>query len=347
MNVHISYKIPKTPDIDKEIHHWTAKVEKRLQVFRPELIHLKGLVEQNTPREGATMALNLRLPSGQMAAQESAQNPTAAVKAAFNDLLGQISRHKDLLRNSHRWRRRHVRGGQAAPEVPFEETLASLPPTTATGEDIRSFINASLRRLTLFVERELILRQDCGQLASGSFTPEEIVDEAVARALDEKIEKPDRLGIEPWLYRLAIQSMDELASRLSGNGSEVNLQGLRQRRNELASDEPRLQFHQPDEAMTTESGIADGRAPSPEEIAYTDEMITLVQFALRGAKPEDREVFILHALEGFSVEEIAAITDRKSEQIHAAIGRARDKLRQAFPVNNPFKKKALEQAATY
>ena len=60
MNVHISYKIPKTPDIDKEIHHWTAKVEKRLQVFRPELIHLKGLVEQNTPREGATVALNPR-----------------------------------------------------------------------------------------------------------------------------------------------------------------------------------------------------------------------------------------------------------------------------------------------
>jgi RNA polymerase sigma factor (sigma-70 family) len=344
MNVHISYKIPKTPDIDKEIHHWTAKVEKRLQVFRPDLIHLKGLVEQNTPREGATVALNLRLPSGQMAAQESAPNPTVAVKAAFDDLLSQISRHKELLRNSHRWRRRRVREDRTAPEVPLEQTLASVPPATATVEDIRSYINASLRRLTLFVERELILREDSGQPA---FTPEEIVDEAVARALDEKMEKPDRLGIEPWLYRLALQAMDDLSSRLSGNGSEVNLQGLRQRRNESASDEPRLQFHQPDEAMTTESAIADGRAASPEEMAYTDEMITLVQFALRRAKPEDREVFILHALEGFSVEEIAVITDRKPEQIHSSIGRALYQLRHAFPVNNPFPKKLLEQAATY
>lgn len=347
MNVHISYKISKTPDIEKEIHHWTAKVERRLQVFRPELIHLKGLVEQNTPREGATVALNLRLPSGQMAAQESAPSPTTAVKAAFDDLLGQISRHKELLRNSHRWRRRGISPGRAAPEVPFEETLASVPPAIATVEDIRSYINASLRRLTLFVERELILRQDSGQLGSDCFTPEEIVDEAVARALDEKVEKPDRLGIEPWLYRLARQAMDDLASRLSGNGSEVNLQALRQRRNEGASDDARFEFHQPDEANVTESAVADRRVASPEEIAYTDEMITLVQFALRGAKAEDREVFILYALEGFSVEEISAITDRKPDQIHSAIGRVRNQLRHAFPMNNPFKKKLLEQTATY
>ena len=347
MNVHISYKISKTPDIEKEIHHWTAKVEKRLQVFRPELIHLKGLVEQNTPREGATVALNLRLPSGQMAAQESAPRATAAVKAAFDDLLGQIRRHKDLLRNSHRWRRRSIAASRATSEVPFEQTLASLPPAIATVEDIRSYINANLRRLTLFAERELVLREDSGQLVSDRFIPEEIVDEAVARALDEKIEKPDRLGIEPWLYRLAMQAMDDLASRLSGNGSEVNLQALRKRRNEGASDEPRLQFHQPDEAMTTESAVADGRVASPEEIAYTDEMIALVQFALRGARAEDREVFILNALEGFSVEEIAAITDRRPDEIHSAIGRVRQKLRHAFPANYPIKKKLLEPTATY
>ena len=72
MNIHISYKVHRTPDIDQEINYWTEKVQKRLQVFRPELVHLKGSIEQNSPREGTTVALNLRLPSGQMAAQESA-----------------------------------------------------------------------------------------------------------------------------------------------------------------------------------------------------------------------------------------------------------------------------------
>ena len=70
MNVHFSYKLSRTPDIDREIQHGTEKVRKRLQVFRPELVHLKGLVEQNSTREGIAVSLNVRLPSGQMASQE-------------------------------------------------------------------------------------------------------------------------------------------------------------------------------------------------------------------------------------------------------------------------------------
>ena len=347
MNVHISYKLQRTPDIDKEMHHWTAKVQKRLQVFRPELIHLKGLVEQNSGREGTTVSLNLRLPSGQMAAQESAPTPAAAVKAVFDDLLGQISRHKELLRSSHRWKGRRGVEGRSSAEVPFEQTLASIPPLTATADDVRSYVNANFRRLELFVQRQLFFRESSAQLQPDSLSTEEIMDEAVARALDEEVEKPDRLGLEPWLYRLAIQAMDDLESRLSESESDVHLQGVRRRRNERASDEPHLQFHQPDEAMTTESGIADARASTPEEIAYSDEMITLVQFALRAATPQDREAFILHALEGFSTDEIGAITDRRPDQVLESIRHAREKLRQAFPVNNPFDNKRFQPTATH
>ena len=75
MNVHISYKLRKTPDLEKEIHHMVEKLRKRLQVFRPELLHLKGVVEQNSPREGTKVALTLRLPSGHLAVQQSAQTP--------------------------------------------------------------------------------------------------------------------------------------------------------------------------------------------------------------------------------------------------------------------------------
>lgn len=343
MNVHISYKVQRTPDIDKEIQHWTAKVQKRLQVFRPELIHLKGLVDQNSAREGTVVSLNLRLPSGQLAVQESAPNAASALKAAFDDLLSQIGRHKELLRNSHRWKRRRVAEERPTSEVPFEQTIAFVPPATASADEIRSHVNANLRRLRLFVERELYLRENSGQLEPDYISVEEVVDEAVARALDEKMQKPDRLGLEGWLYRLAIHAMDDFQSRLPDSEADVNLQGLRRRRNERASDEPRLQYHQPDEAMTTESGIPDRGAATPEEIAYTDEMITLVQFALGAAAPQDRESFILHALEGFSIEEIAAITDRKPELVKQAIGRAREKLRHAFPIGKPFKKKSLQE----
>ena len=98
MNVHVSYRLHKTPAVEKDIQHQVEKLRKRLQVFRPELVHLKGMVEEISAREGTCVSLNLRLPSGQMAVQAKASTAAAAVKSAFEDLLQQVNKHKDLLR---------------------------------------------------------------------------------------------------------------------------------------------------------------------------------------------------------------------------------------------------------
>ncbi len=113
MNVHVSYKVRKTPDIEKEVSHQIEKIQKRLQVFRPELVHLKAVIDQKSARQGqgTIVSLNLRLPSGQLAAQAKAPSSMAAIKTAFDELVHQIGRHKELLRSSHKWR--HWRGGSA------------------------------------------------------------------------------------------------------------------------------------------------------------------------------------------------------------------------------------------
>ena len=114
MNVHVSYRLHKIPAVEKDIQHQIEKLQKRLQVFRPELIHLKGVVEEISPREGTSVSLNLRLPSGQMAVQVSAATAAAAVKSAFEDLLQQVNKHKEILRASHKWQR-GTRGDSARP----------------------------------------------------------------------------------------------------------------------------------------------------------------------------------------------------------------------------------------
>ena len=72
MNVHISYKVPKTPDLEQEFNSYIEKLSRRLQVFRPELVHLHAGVEERSAREGFTVSLNLRLPSGPSRADASA-----------------------------------------------------------------------------------------------------------------------------------------------------------------------------------------------------------------------------------------------------------------------------------
>jgi DNA-directed RNA polymerase specialized sigma24 family protein/ribosome-associated translation inhibitor RaiA len=342
MNVHFSYKDRKTPDIEKEINHLIEKLRKRLQVFRPELVHLKGLIEQNSAREGITVSLNLRLPSGQMAVQKSAPSPAAAVKAAADDLLQQISKHKEILRNSHKWQRRRVADFRPQAQVAFEKTVAAVQVPTASSDDIRSYVNANLGRLDRFVERELYFRETAEEILPDSVSKEEVVDEAIARALGDGLEKPERLALEPWLYRLAMRAIDDLSASAPENASSVHLEDSARKPNVRASDEPELQFHQPDETLTGENVIADRRTATPEDIAYSDEMLTLVQFALGGASRSDRESFILHAVEGFSEEEIAAITDRKPEEVRLSIATAREHLRRASPIASRLKNKLIQ-----
>ena len=103
MNVHVSYKAGKTPDVEREFKHQIQKLEPRLQVFKPDLVHLHAVVESDN-RRGTSVSLNLRLPSGQMAAQRSGENALAAIKSGFADLISQLTKHKELLRGN--WTRK-------------------------------------------------------------------------------------------------------------------------------------------------------------------------------------------------------------------------------------------------
>jgi DNA-directed RNA polymerase specialized sigma24 family protein/ribosome-associated translation inhibitor RaiA len=343
MNVHVSYKVPKTPDIEKEISHQIEKFRKRLQVFRPELVHLKASVEQNSAREGTLVSLNLRLPSGQLTAEAKASSPTSAVKSAFDELMQQLNRHKELLRSSHKWRR--WKGGakeSREPGVPFEQTVAAVLPPTISGDDIHSYVNANLSRLERFVDRELYFRRAEQDLPEDDVSTAEVVDEVVARALGDG-DRPEKLALEPWLYRLAMQSMDEMSANLSEQGSSIHLEEGRRPQNVRASDEPALQFHQPDEGWTKESAIADRRVATPEQSAYSDEMIELVGAALRGADRTDREAFLLYGMEGFSLAEIAAITGRHAEAVRESIQRARELVRNSPAVAGEFHKELLSK----
>jgi RNA polymerase sigma factor (sigma-70 family) len=351
MNVHVSYKATKTPDLEKEINLHVEKLRRRLQVFRPELIHLHATVDHNSAREGITVSLNLRLPSGQMASSGLGTTPIAAMKAAFDDLQEQVSKHKDRLRAQHKWahpRRvgRTERGHDLRPthaEVPFEQTLAAVKVPTVSEADISSYVNANLSRLVRFVDRELRYREMNGQIRSGLLSCDEVIDETIATALGDSFDKPEKLALEPWLYRLAMRAIDDLAQHNSEHDVAVPLSQNTFKPNVQGSDEATLQFHQPDETMIAQERIPDRGTATPEEIAYSDEMITLVESALLSAPRSDREAFLLFAIEGFSPEEIAAISDRTADQVRASILAAREHLKKNLPVPNEFKDRLLQQ----
>ena len=341
MDVHISYKVPKTPDLEKLIKQQIEKLERYLQVFRPDLVHLKGVISENSARQGMVVSLNLRLPSGQMASQESGPTAITVIKAAFEDITEQVKKHKQLLRNHHSWPRRRGPQRTTIDTVPFEQTMAVVKPEQISSEDISHYIDVNFPRLRRSIERELQYREDQGQLQPGQVVVENVINEAIANALSEQNDKPERMKLEPWMHRLSLQAINSIASDGNDEGN-VPLERSRGQQNVEASDEAVLQFHQPDEKLSEENVIPDTAANNPEELAARRELINLVETTLRDAGRDEREAFIFYTIEGFTLDEIADITNHTVEEVRAAIRRGREHLQRALPIKDPLKDRLVE-----
>lgn len=343
MNVHFTYKLDKSPAAEQYLQTQIEKLGPRLHVFNPDMVSLRGLIEE-APKSGFTVSLNLRLPSGQMAARASAALLNSAIRIAFEDLTEQLHKHKEHLRSHYRYPR--VRGSERQPIEPqarFEDTVAAVKPETISNIDVAGFVNANLERLRLYVERELRFRRDSGQRRLEEVSIEEVIDEAIANALDEHRPRPEKIALEPWLYRLSRSAMDRL-----GNQLDAKLNPVRPTPGEAlptldAADEEMLQFHHPDESVTVESLIADRHGSTPEDEASREELMTMVERSLRGASAVQREAFLLFTLEGFKLTEIAAITDCPVSQVQADISTAREHLRRSLAASENRHKVGLAE----
>jgi RNA polymerase sigma factor (sigma-70 family) len=225
--------------------------------------------------------------------------------------------------------------------VPFADTLAAMKPERISADDISGYVNVNLPRLQRFIQREIDYRESQGQLEPGQLAVEDVVGEAIANALSEQGESPERMKLEPWVHRLAKQAIDQLASENRQDG-HVPLERSHGQQNVHASDEDKLQFHQPDEQLSEENVIPDPTANNPEELAARDELMSLVETTLRDAGHDEAEAFILYTLEGFTLEEIADITSRGAEEVRMSIRKAREHLQRALPIKDPLKEKLVE-----
>src|ERR1700731_2793130 len=287
MKFHVSYRAGKTPDVEREFHHQIQKLERRLQVFKPDLVQLHAAVDQENGHS-ASVSLNLRLPSGQMAAQRSGENALAATKSAFADLISQVTKHKDLLRGH--WTRKSSRreGLERVTEMP---SPAALPPAHTNGEahakknravpsempaladktdtaavaDVELWLSANLRKLEEFIDQELRFQVESDRIREDQITCEEVIDEVIVSALSHEGGKMELLSPEGWFHRLAVQAIRRL---IHDNADTANISpdapaGIQ---NVTGSDENVLQYHQPDDSLPEESIIRDESVRTPEEI---------------------------------------------------------------------------------
>ncbi|HZD93575.1 MAG TPA: hypothetical protein VE133_04930 [Candidatus Sulfotelmatobacter sp.] len=358
MNVHVSYKAGKTPDVEHEFQHQLQKLERRLRVFKPDLVNFHAIVDQEN--QGASTSLNLRLPSGQIAAQQSGENALAAVKAAFADLISQVTKHKDLLRGG--WTRRSRREArerimefpnlpslEATPAAHEErrqtprETRSRAQTDGASANNIETWLSTNLRKLEEFVDRELQFQVEAERIREDQITHEEVIDEVIVSALSQEDGKSQLLSLESWFHRLAIQAIRRLIAA-NADIASVSLDAPAGIQNVTGSDENVLQYHQPDDSLPGESVIRDQSVRTPEEIVAGDEMAAQLDFVLHEVHAQDREAFVLYTLEGFTVDEISRLAGRPVDQIRQSIEVARSHIQQKLPVQNQLRQTLLHHS---
>jgi len=352
MNVHVSYKSGKTPEVEREFEIQTRKLERRLQVFKPDLVHLHGIVDQQNGH-GPSASLNLRLPSGQMAVQQTApigENVLAALKAAFNDLFSQLTKHKDMLRGQ--WTRRLRRPGRAAmmqeianAQAGFatKEPAPEIPEAALPADNLEIWANTGMGELKTFIERELRFRAAAGQIREDQISLEEVIDEVMLGALARENGGGLLLSQESWFSRLALDAIRRLV-RDNADTASVSLDAPARGQNVSGSDENLLQYHQPDDQPPGEAVIRDQTVPTPEEIYMNEETVAQLGQALREVGTRDREAFILFTLEGFTVDEIARLSDRPPDQVRRSIQQARARVQQKMPERSPFRRSLLRRS---
>ncbi|OFV95722.1 MAG: hypothetical protein A3H28_15705 [Acidobacteria bacterium RIFCSPLOWO2_02_FULL_61_28] len=317
MHIHFSFHhVSRNAQIDKTITSQVTKLEKLLGRFSSDLIRIHGVVEFSAAHKGPVCSLNLWLPTARLNTRHEGDSPLTALQDCFNQLIEQVKKHKTFLRREGVWKRRRYKFKQEALELQAAELRVE------DRQQLREYLEQVLPQLAQFVARELHFREMAGSTRSGQPQPEEIINEVVARAFGEVPARPPD-AIPPFhrLVSEAIRVLNGPYGKPLQEGSETGLERPGGGE-EAASITGKIgAAHLWRLAKETRSSLEVPARQAPDA----------VDLLLASLPALDRQVYILHALEGFSWEETARVLDtspveaedvfrRVSGQVAAALG---------------------------
>lgn len=110
MKVSISYKNVEPRKLaEKELSHYTTKLNRILKSYEPDLVQLHGVFTKNPRFEEHSFSLNLSLPTGTLHATGTGENVRASCQQAFSELQSQVKKHQSRLRKDYEWKRKRPR----------------------------------------------------------------------------------------------------------------------------------------------------------------------------------------------------------------------------------------------
>lgn len=298
MNLHLTVQVPRSPELDALVERFHGKLESLLVTFQPELVQLQGRWVRHTSREGVSCSLNLHLPTGQLSSEQTASTAQLAFRGASEDLLRQLHRHKERLRQT----RPHGRSTSHGNGRPASAPASAARATAARRTDLAGYFGGHYDEVLASVRRQLVLAELWGDRAAARLDAEEVLDEVVLAALQAE---PRQLQQNRgrWLRLLAAAAIHHLEKSYG--------------RLEHGLDIATLDTEPPAESE-----------PNPEQLADMTEMMEQLTAALEELPATQRHDLILFLIEGFRPQEMAQISLRSRQEVEASLRSAAATLRQ-------------------
>lgn len=314
-----------------------TKLERHLQHFPPEAVHLHISLERQLKRPLFTAGLTLRLPSNILRSAKSAGDPVPAFDAAVKTLLRELDKLKSELRREDQWNRNN-RDKIVRLDKPLRFTPIPLPQGKGPQDfkDMaRELVVEQYPRLLNYIERQLERSVNNGNLATSGVDSRAVADETIKQALTHPEDKPADMGFRFWLYFLASREIRRRERLFARECKE--LVSLEQTDAQEAADENEVEDaeNQPvndaGKKNTRKNAgarlIPDTHASQPDEELDHKDFVDYLHRMTAHWPVKDRQVFELHFMEEFTVSEIALIEKMRDAEVTELVTSIQSRLR--------------------
>ncbi|MDP2587548.1 MAG: hypothetical protein Q8P33_02120 [bacterium] len=193
------------------------------------------------------------------------------------------------------------------------------------------FVEQDVAAAVDFAKKELSYHEALNRLGDNQVDPVEIVDEAIARLLEEK--RGARLSLGKKLQGLVAEVVPEDTYQIEQRerrelSVEGNIKDPAEEDGFRTIGEHVLDFWQPDKDDSIYQFIADPDVPTPAEILDMKDQQTLIYRALAALPRQWRESFVLIAVSGWTPQEVALWRDQTLDQVKRELSAAQSFVRE-------------------
>ena len=268
----------------------------------------------------------IQLPTGTLTAEAEGKDSQGVVTDVANTLASEIKRHKERFRNDFVFKRKtRERANLSAAGPPLQRDAKS-----GRREDFFHLLRPLLRFLRDHARREIRILELEGALHRGELTVPQLLDEVLNIAWQRFADRPKNMPLHLWLTDLIHEALDQWVKQEPRPHASLEDQGK-----ETLPDEVPQVGEQDwwawllgyDESWTLGDLIPGWDGTEIWERLEAEEQKDHLLSLIRKLPKLQRQAFLLHALEDYTIDEIAMLQNRPESQVKADIELARQTLK--------------------